>query len=157
MPRMTKTKLQFVLYGISASMCVILACSRGSLDDNPDIRPYLYLATNEVSFARLLKQLPPSIVVSRKKLSIQQAIPSYPGNVYFLSNSTNRTYVSYIKIKQKGNIWSYIGTYYFDSNNSCIAVQYESWTRSLSPSVPRHILMLKAVGAGGPGGIRGTP
>lgn len=142
-------KNHYALCGIMASVCFVFSCSRASLDDNPDIRPYLYLAESKLTFDGLMKQLPPSIVVEQKHLPIQRAIPSYPGNVYFLLDSTNRVYVSYIKIRQNGNMWSYGGTFFFDSDGYCVAVQYESWTRSRSPSVPRHILSRQALGIGG--------
>jgi hypothetical protein len=141
---MMRTHFHVALFGSLLGACCMFACSRHSLCDNPDIRPYIYLAKRGVHFDCLMHQLPCSIIEKKERCSMGRAIPSYPGNVYYLSDATNRVYWSSITIKQKGRIWSYRGTFYFDRKDYCFAVQYEKWARSPSPIVPYHEITLQA-------------
>lgn len=134
---MKQTRCFFSVVAILQVALLVLSCNKVTLPDNPDIRPYMNLATCEVTFETLKKQIPQPVVVKVKRFKKEHAIPVYPGSIYYLSDVTNNGYYAYIAIQEKGKLWSYSGTFYFDSKDRCVAVQYEMWTRN-PPQAPSH-------------------
>lgn len=134
---MKQTRCFLSVVAILPVSLLLLSCNKATLPDNPDIRPYMNLATSELSFEILKKQIPQPVVVNVKRFKKEHAIPVYPGSIYYLSDVTNNGYYAHITIQEKGKLWSYSGTFYFDSQDKCIAVQYVKSTHK-PPQAPSH-------------------
>lgn len=96
--------------------------------DNPDLRVYMNIAASGATYSDLKQQLPDNLIKKELSFDEEQPIPDYPGKVYYRNGITNRGFVSYLRIQQKGKYWSYAGNFYFNQDGICIAVSYESWT-----------------------------
>ena len=125
------------LFGLLGAACfAFISCTRTDLPENPDIRSYMAIARKDVPFDVVKNYLPKNMIVKEKHLSKDETIPSYPGNTYYFS--TDRNYSKMIRIEEKGKFWVYAGSFFFNRDRKCIAVQYEAHTSFASPKIPHY-------------------
>jgi hypothetical protein len=128
--------LLIVMFSLLGVM-IFLRCKK-PLPDNPDIRSYMDMAASGVTFDYLKNHLPKEIIKEESRYKKEHTVPKFRGTVYYDLHVTNKACFAFIEIEQEGNHWSYSGRFYFNSDDICYAVKYESWTRYMEPIAFKH-------------------
>ena len=106
---------------------LLLRC-RKPLPDNPDIRSYMDMAASGVTYDYLKNHLPKEIIKEEFRYKKEHTVPKFRGTVYYDLHVTNKACFASMRIEQKGKHWSYVGIFFFNSDNLCYAIKYEART-----------------------------
>ena len=135
-----KNKRIIILLAIMISLLGVMLFLRlrKPLLDNPDIRSYMDMASSGVTYDYLKTHLPKDVLKKEHRYKKEHTVPRFHGFVYYDLSVTNKACFASMKIEQKGKHWSYMGLFFFNSDDLCYAIYYEARTPHMPPVAFNH-------------------